>query len=268
MERGRCIKSKHHGCTLITFEGECHTCEEKHYFDFAIQSCKLVPNSNVIEFCQYYKSLNSCLACHPGYYYSSTDGACLKVDTLIDQCEYYYTATECMRCVSDYWPAYDKKTCYPIDGENCLVANVLRCGYCNDNYFHSQNYALTNLGQSIAQIMMAKYLNFDFIPFISIQQSTCVRKSDENCDVFIDATTCKTCKAGYFLYDLDNRCYELPTTSILNCKYFGTLTTCNECEVGYHLASSSSCVQNEVLDNCLTYASDKPSTFCSLCEEG
>jgi hypothetical protein len=266
MERGRCIKSNAHSCSLLTFDDQCAACEEKHYFDFGSGDCKLVPDSNVIEFCQFYKSLNACLACFPGYYYSSSEGICKKADPPIDQCEYYYSATECMRCVADHWPSYDKQTCYPIDGDNCLIANILRCGYCDDDYFHSQNYALTNLSQSISQIMMVKFLNFEKLPYISMEQSTCVRKFDENCIEFVNATTCKTCRSGYFLYEEDNRCYELPNISILNCKYYGTLTTCNECHDGYHLATLGSCVANEVLPNCITYAADRSTTFCFLCE--
>ena len=252
----------------MTFEGKCHACVEHHYLDFNTGGCKLVSDSNAIENCQYYKSLNACLACFPGFYYSTSTHNCMKVENVIENCEYYITDTKCMRCATDYWVSYDNEKCYKIDGDNCDVGNVLRCGYCKDNYVASQNYALTNLNQSVAQILMARFLSFDKTPFLAIEQSTCVRQIDENCSLFLDATNCLICNSGYFLYDVDNRCYEKPSTAIPKCKYYADLSNCSECEEGYHKASNTSCILNLVLPNCLTYETDSPTTFCSLCEEG
>ena len=265
---GKCVKSEIHGCSLLTFEGKCHACVKHHYLDFKSGSCIRVPLSNAIENCEYYKTINACLACFPGFYYSLEDEKCLKVSEPIENCEYYKSNSKCMRCAADYWVNYENDKCLKIDGDNCAVANVLRCGYCKNNYFSSQNYALTNLNQSLAQILLARFLSYDVTPFLKIEQSTCVRQIDENCLVFLDATNCMVCKSGYFLYDVDKRCYEKPSVSVPHCKYYQDLTTCLECEEGYHRSTPSSCIANEVLPNCLSYYNDSSSTFCVLCEEG
>lgn len=268
MERGRCIKSTKHACSLLTFDSQCNACAENHYYDFSVQDCKLVPDSNIIEFCQYYKGLNSCLACIPGYYYSASDGKCLRADPPIENCEYYFSSERCMRCSPDYWASYDRSACYAIDSENCLIASSLRCGFCADNYFMSQNYALTNRAQSISQIMLSKFLSFEKIPYMPLEQSSCIRKLDENCEEFLDAITCTRCKTGYFLYEVDKRCYEKPSVSIPNCQFYSDLTTCSECLDGFYRETTSKCVKNEVLPNCVTYANDRTTTFCKLCDEG
>lgn len=265
MVNGKCVHSEVHGCTLLTFFGQCLSCEKYHYLDRISGDCKQVPQSNVISNCEYYQNLNICAVCEAEHYLDS-DLGCLPVLNAIEHCEYYLNETKCMRCKENFWISYEQELCLPIDGDNCLIANPLRCGYCENNYVQSQNYAVTNLSQSHAQILMASYLSFASTPQLPIQQASCVRQSDENCEEFIDATTCSKCKSGYFLYDQDKRCYKKPVVSIPNCKYYLTLTTCRECESGFFKESPSTCTKNEVLPFCIEYENDKNTTFCKLCE--
>jgi hypothetical protein len=265
MINGQCVFNEVHDCSLLTFYGKCLSCVQEHYLDMVRGDCKKVPQSNVIANCLFYKNLNSCLVCEVGHYLTS-EKKCMAVQTPIENCDYYHDESKCMRCKENFWVSYEQETCLPIDGENCMIANPLRCGYCQSNYFQNHNYAVTNLSQSHAQLLMASYLSFENIPHLPIQQSSCVRQIDENCEEFLDATNCKKCNNGYFLYDEDNRCYEKPSTAIPNCLFYATLNTCLECEDGYHLATSSQCLQNEVLPNCIDYANDKSTTFCKLCE--
>ena len=269
MKNGICSKSDLNECLFLNFDGSCLGCGKNHYLDLMFGECLLVPVSNQIKNCEFYENLSICTACKKGYYFHKEDFLCNPVlaDKQIENCDFYGSESTCKKCKQNFWPAYDESECFPIDGANCLVANVMRCGQCSNNFFNNLNYSVKNLAQTFAQIEMAKYLVFEEMSYSNFTQQTCIHKFDDNCTEFLHSNACLTCADGYFLYEKDSKCYEKPLKSILKCKYYKTLLLCQECEEGHHLETGILCVQDEVVKNCIKYNPTASSTKCLECEK-
>ena len=249
----KCIE-KSDTCEVVSFSG-CTSCKKGQYSSNNIcQDC----SSNCVE-CNNNKE---CQKCEDGY--TNKKGQCVDDK----KCEKRNKNDKCIKCVEGYYLDNKEEECKEcMNGcQECNNANT--CKICIDGFILYQSECHQQTAKSVNQQMnkVKNEMKRDDVIIIPncMNQSIvgCVRcesgyyindgrclKCEENCNICIDETTCKSCKTGFTAEN--GKCVEYTNSG---CKYkMEGSDDCVICVDGYYLKDGDC---RKCADSCSTCSDD------------
>ena len=101
-----------------------------------------------------------------------------------------------------------------------------------------------------------------------LSQGGCSKAILENCAVADINGVCIACSSGYRRDPSVLKCVKVPDSSVLeNCSAYGEDSRCRACKAGYYLEEDECKPVEDLMDNCLEYATGDPET-CVGCLPG
>ena len=253
---------------------KCESCQK----DFYLENNECKKRSNIIEFCLLYKlEKDSCEFCQENKILINQGLIC--ADQIGNCLEYYSTKNECKTCKEKH--ILKNKNCILGTIDGCRVyqkdienENLEVCTFCeNDRYLNNNKCEKHN---EITGCILYDYITPDYCKecnknsFLLYHKNICkeVDSKIENCEDYLNNTTCGKCEVNYFLEN--NKCLLIPQNT--NCEDFSNFSKCSKCKTGYIL-SYEKCFTPSFLftNNCLE-KNYKGGLYlhqgkCDICEE-
>ena len=270
----KCEVKKVDGCEIASFDtsnAPCFLCEKGKVLDSNSELCVDIDSENNVTNCfRYEKTSSDCVECVTDFFLSS--GTCTAVGNIkVDNCSLYSSITQCQNCDSGYYLVENE--CVKIESlPNCRLHSNKKCNKCSSGYFLNLAYISNPPSTNVETYDLFATGSYDQIS-INLNDSTstvCEKITVKNCDEHATANTCNKCEDQYFLTE-SKLCERYPETPISNCLKYSAVNKCKECASTHYVnkgsgASSDSCVEIPVIENCETY--DLVNGFCTVCAAG
>ena len=227
-----CVETKL--CYELTVNLTCAKCSNNYFYIEKDSAC--VKDKNCLNGD---KDLAICTLCNENYYLDIRDYSCKSniENDKFNNCK--FADEECFECLENFYLGDDLK-CSKTN--NCFISKNGKCLQCSENYYldldnrctitrnciHSDENSVCN------ECKNGYYFNK------TIEYCEIVTEGFENCkSTDILGEKCEICKSGYYLFPLDNLCYNNSEKNRFNkcAKTDVNLTICYYCQDGYYLGS-------------------------------
>lgn len=255
-----CALSSQQNCRILALSGNCTACNPGFYLDQTTRACVSVAQANVVANCLYYSSSQSCSLCGSGRFISA--GQCVAATTLVTNCNYYSDNGKCAQCSAGFLFKDTLDTCIKIpDNLNCLAYTFVNCTTCANGFVYNRNNAAFSLLSSdggynlLTQLINGSTLWGGLNVCQGIAATNCRQQNLFN--------QCISCNAGYYLKN--NLCVIFPVNPIFGCAVYSSVTTCTACVDFMYPITSTSCVNNTIIANCVKYSNTAATNVCVEC---
>lgn len=253
------------GCLTPSLDSDkCLTCDFGYFLDTENGVC--IANPIGIAMCRVYLNAKSCLACKENAYIRNNFCFAVPEDQRVDNCLYYSDPASCKECAVGF--ILDNEVCKQAQAKDCLtIKSATECSTCEPRK------GLKTVDGVTSCVANPDGFCIDFIqvfPFVCTKcktgyypgdNGTCAKATANisRCSVYLNATQCKTCNAGYVLTSektkcsntleyqpyIEEECNDLVTQGSPLCVYckggfiFGEDGTCKKvCATGCHFCDS------------------------------
>ena len=258
-----CTKKQLEQC-LETDNGEkCSLCVENYYPDYKKGKCNIVPQSESITNCRYYKYLNECEICEDNFFLKDNKCIAIEGENSVENCKVHLDNKVCKECINDKRLSENKDACLDMPDENCMTVGNLKCQVCKTGFTVYDNAYLYNYSVwSDDQKKKANIYNLT-----GEYYNICAPLNIDNCTKYKNFYQCEGCASGYFV-TLEKQCQLLPEEPIENCFEYKKKNHCRLCLDGYYLFSPSECLPHDKEVELCRVMSNLQKDTCSECESG
>ena len=212
-----------------------------------------------------------CSRCAEGYYYASSNRACVERTVRPSRCTTYnLLADVCTACSSGSFLSTDGRSCvlFPDGIYQCnMYSSATNCTQCNAHYYLTNNTCIisTTTVQNCAIYSTDNTCSQCNTGFFLSSPTTCVVPNANNCLTVAGNDACATCATGRGL-ETTNGITHCVVINVANCATSTTVApfTCTVCNAGFYADANGACVAvSTTIPNCIEYDS---ATTCIKCD--
>ena len=216
-------------CNSINYEkGVCLGCEDGYYYSSSDKKCTKIQNCAS-------SSFGVCKRCNYGYYLNNKQQKCMPQSDLFINCKISNDGQKCDECNDDYYFDKEGKCVY---SNYCAEGETYKCDKCIDNYYLTSYGGICTTEENCysgrKDIGICTQCNDNYC--IDFKDGKCKSNQEDNDlkDCKVADGKCQECKYGKYLGQ-DKKCCNTP-----NCAKSEN-GICNQCINNYYLGLDKKC---------------------------